>query len=679
MKIDIHRITLILTLIAGLSSPVAVFASNTTAEPDTVETLGEIVVRRPSGLTKLKGALNTDLITSAELTRAACCNLGESFSTNPSVDVSYSDAATGARQIRLLGLAGTYVQMLNENIPALRGAATPYGLSYIPGPWIQSMQVSKGASSVKNGYESITGQINVELKKPQLDPSVSVNMYYDSENKLEANVDGNMHFGDKWSAGLLTHYEQKYTAHDGDKDGFADMPKVRQFNIMPRVAYLGSNYVFQAAARVLNEKRESGQIGHHFTPQAGHTPYIIDLKTTRLEAFTKNAYIFDRENDGNLAMILSATYHDGKSGYGNRFCNILERTVYGQAMFERKWNTIHALSTGFTFNYDNHHYGLLLNPALSNLYTSLHTHEAVGGGYAQYTLNLNDRLIAMGGLRYDYSSLYGSMVTPRVHMRYNPCDPVSVHASAGRGFHSPKPYAEYSYLLASSRRFYIDGNLKQEDAWNMGGGGSVEFSPGERKLTLSADYYYTRFRNQTMVDLDDNPHQALIYSSSRRSFSHSLQLELTWNAFEDFNFTAAWRLNDVKVDYGRGLQTKPLMSRNKALFTLNYAPMMGIWQFDASLAINGSGVMPTPYTLSNEQLSWARTFKAYPTLNAHVTRNFRHWSVYIGGENLTGYRQQDPIVGASNPWGNEFDATMIYGPLHGAMVYVGFRYNFTWY
>lgn len=462
-------------------------------EPDdTIRTLQEVVVRAPAGTRKLKGAANAELILSSELARAACCNLGESFTTNPSVDVSYSDAATGARQIRLLGLAGTYVQMLNENIPAMRGAAAQYGLSYIPGPWIQSMQVSKGAASVKNGYESITGQINVEMKKPQTDPQLSVNMYYDSENKYEANLDGNLHFGDKWSGGVLTHFENKFTAHDGDDDGFIDMPKVRQVSVMPRVAYLGRNYVFQAAFKSLVERRESGQ--SHHTHSDGNMPrYQIDVKTTRLEAFTKNAYIFDKENDGNVALIVSGSLHDAKSLFGERVCDILQKNIYSQLMFERKFGEQHALSTGLTMNYDHYRYGLVVNPWTAPELIHKTEHEAVSGAYAQYTLNLDERLLAMGGLRYDYSSQFGSMLTPRVHLRYNPVEKLSIHASAGRGYHTPHPLVEYSYLLASSRRLIIADRVRKEAAWNMGGGATLTVPLLGRDLSLSAEYYYTTF------------------------------------------------------------------------------------------------------------------------------------------------------------------------------------------
>ncbi len=641
--------------------------------------LDEIVVMQSRGIRKLNGVTNTDLISASELKRAACCNLGESFTTNPSVDVNYTDAATGARQIRLLGLSGSYVQMMTENIPNFRGAAAPYGLGYVPGPWMQSIQVSKGASSVKNGYESITGQINIEMKKPQLDPSFSLNMYYDQMNKLEANVDGNLHFGDKWSAGMLAHFENGFSSHDGNDDGFMDIPRVRQFSAMPRVAYLGTNYVFQAAAKFLDERRISGQDEHHYHPDVAGMPiYRIGIDTRRLEAFTKNAYIFDRDNDGNVALIVSGSSHSQDASYGLRICDISQLELYSSLMFERKWNGMHALSAGLSFNYDHYKYDYRF-AANDNLPLARSKDiEGVAGGYAQYTFNLDDKFVAMAGLRYDWSNMYGGMVTPRMHIRYNPLADLSFHASAGRGYRSPHPLAEYSYILASSRAFEVNGDLQRESAWNLGAGGSWTFYPAGKKTGVSAEYYYTTFSNQLMLNLDRNPHAAYIYSSAGRSYSHALQFELSFEPISDINLTAAWRLTDVKADYtGKGLQQKPLTSRHKTLFTAGYYPDMGLWQFDVSCAINGSGRMPSPYKMESGEMSWNDKYSSFVQLNAQITRNFRHWSVYIGGENLTNYRQKNPIIGAADPWEPDFDSTIIYGPLHGAMVYVGFRYNFT--
>lgn len=651
----------------------------TPAAADSLEQmLEEVVVNAPRGQRKMIGVINGEVISATELKRAACCNLGESFTTNPSVDVNYTDAATGARQIRLLGLSGSYVQMLTENVPNFRGAAAPYGLGYIPGPWMQSIQVSKGSSSVKNGYESITGQINVEMKKPQLDPSVSVNGFYDMMNKMELNADGNMHFGRSWSGGVLAHFENGFSSHDGNDDGFSDMPRVRQVSVMPRVAYLGTKYVFQAAVKFLDERRLSGQDEHHAVPAAGHPLYKIRIDTRRWEAMTKNAYMFDRDNDGNVALILSASAHDQDASYGLRLCDIDQREVYASLMFERKWNGLHALSTGLSMNYDylDQRYRLTADAALPM--ERRFDREAVTGGYAQYTLNIDDRLIAMAGLRYDWSDIYGGMVTPRMHLRYNPTADLSFHASAGRGYRSPHPLAEYSYIMASSRRLEINPDLKREAAWNLGAGGTWTFYPAGKKTSLSVEYYYTTFSNQLMLNLDRDPHVAYVYSSDGRSYSHSLQAELTVEPVRELTFTAAWRLTDVKADYtGRGLQQKPLTSRNKGLFTLGYYPRMGLWQFDVSCAVNGGGRMPTPYTLASGEESWSPRYNPFVQLNAQITRNFRHWAVYVGGENLTNFRQPDPIVGASDPWGPDFDATMVYGPLQGAMVYIGFRYNFT--
>lgn len=671
---DMNRLSSILLLAAAASGA----AAQTVADDSLSVSLGEVNVT-PLNVVKLRGASNSQLISAAELKRAACCNLGESFTTNPSVDVNYSDAATGARQIRLLGLSGQYVQMLTENIPNFRGAAAPYGLGYVPGPWMQSIQVSKGASSVKNGYESITGQINVEMKKPQADPSLALNMYYDMMNKLEANADGNLHFGENWSAGLLAHYEDKFTDHDGNGDGFADMPKVRQISAMPRVAYLGRNYVFQAAAKFLDERRRGGQTSHHRNAD-GAPRYRIDIDTRRWEGFAKNAYIFDRDNSGNVALIVSASHHDQDALYGERRCDIDQTEVYASLMFERKWADIHALSAGASLNHDRYRINSLLDPGAATEPIRSRSDETVGGAYAQYTLNLDDKLVAMGGVRLDHSSRYGAMFTPRMHLRYNPLADLSFHASAGKGYRSPHPLAEYSYLLASSRQIDISGDIRRESAWNFGIGGDYTFHPFGKRTAISAEYYHTSFTSQLMANLDMDPHAVYIYSSSGKSYSHAFQVELTVEPAENLTLSAAWRLTDVKADYtGHGLTQKPLTSRHKALFSAGFSPNMGLWQFDVTCALNGSGRMPTPYRLADGAMSWSETYRPYVQLNAQITRNFRHWAIYAGGENLTNYRQPHPIAGADNPWGESFDATMIYGPLQGAMVYVGFRYNITKY
>lgn len=645
-----------------------------------------VIVKRSKGLRKLKdSALNTDLISKTELLKAACCNLGESFVTNASVDVNYSDAATGARQIKLLGLSGTYVQMLTENIPNLRGAAAPYGLGFIPGPWMQSISVSKGASSVKNGYESVTGQINVEFLKPQTDQSLAVNGYVDLFGKAEVNATGNLHVGKGWSTGLLLHAENGFASHDENNDGFIDLPSIRQINAMNRWAYISDRYIFQGGIKFLAENRLSGQSSHNKEdmPDAStHEPYRIDILTRRWELFAKNAYFINAENEENIALILSGTLHDQDAGYGHRLYDVSQYNVYASLIYERKWNDgIHGLSAGLSVNYDRFDQRFRLANDLSVTPATQIEKETVPGMYAQYTFDWNKSVILMAGLRYDYSTLYGSMLTPRVHAKWNIIDEiVSIHASAGRGYRSPHPLADNHFLMASSRNIIIGSDLRQETAMNYGGGVAGSVRIFDRPLNYSAEFYYTRFSHQMLVDLETDPHSVIIKDSENRpNFSKTLQVEVSYPIIADLEFSAAYRYTDVKVDYGRGLVAKPLTSRHKGLFSISWSPMMGKWQFDATLAINGGGRMPKPYTLDDGSLSWKPTYRTFPQLNAQITRNFRHWSVYVGGENLTGYRQKNPIIDAANPWGGNFDATMVYAPIHGVMAYVGFRYNFTKY
>lgn len=369
------------------------------------------VVARKLGLIKIRSSvLNEEMISSSELLRAACCNLGESFTTNPSVDVSYSDAATGAKQIRLLGLSGTYVQMLTENFPNYRGAAAPFSLGYVPGPWMQSIQVSKGSSSVKNGYESITGQINIEFKKPQVPENhLYLNVFANHKERYEGNIDGNVHINKRLSTSILAHYENETKTHDDNGDGFLDMPRVEQYNLQNRWAWMGDHYVFQAAIKALKEDRSSGQSTHSHSGAAmpeGEL-YSIGLKTKRYEAFTKNAYIFNKEKSTNVALILSGSIHQLDALYGHKFYNVNQKNLYASLMFESNITKEHNISTGLSLNHDYYDQDYRLTNNLEEEGMESKEKETVPGAYVQYTFNWNDKLVLMGGIRADHSSEYG--------------------------------------------------------------------------------------------------------------------------------------------------------------------------------------------------------------------------------------------------------------------------------
>ena len=641
----------------------------TDSVPEKEAQLGQAQVtgkRKP--VSRLSGPENGFVISRTELFKAACCNLGESFTTNPSVDVSYSDAATGARQIKLLGLASDYVQMLTENIPDLRGASSPYGLGYVPGPWMQSIQVSKGCASVKNGYEGITGQINVEYKKPQADPSLEVNLYGDSKSRIEANFDGNLHFKrPQQSASLLAHYENNFGHHDDNNDGFLDKPKVRQTNVMNRWAWVGDKYIFQAAISALDEKREGGQTAHAM--HDGLRPYAIDIRTTRLAAFAKNAFILDKERGTNVALILSGNYHDADNSYGQRFYNVTQKTAYASLLFETNFSALHSLSAGLSLNHDFYDQTYRLQH-LEEASTKHDERETTPGAYAQYTLNLHDKMTLMAGVRADHSSVYGTFITPRLHLKYAPNHVWNVRLSAGKGYRSVHALAEHTSLLASNRMLSIE-RLKQEEAWNYGISSGLKFHLGGHILDLNVEYYFTNFKEQAIIDYDTDAAHIYIHNlNHHRSYSHTMQAEANYTLFRGMTMTAAYRYNLVRQYTGGRVQEKPFTSRYKALLTASYKTPLELWQFDVTAQLNGGG-----RKLANVASS-STHFSAYPQVNAQVTRWFRHFSIYVGGENLTNFKQQTPIINAQNPWSDQFDATQVWGPVHGAMGYAGIRIEY---
>lgn len=650
------------------------------AQQDSTRTheLGGLTVTSKSGVRRTMGAVNGVTIGRAEMFRAACCNLGESFVTNPSVDVSYTDAATGAKQIKLLGLSGSYVQMLTEAMPAFRGAAQPYALGYVPGTWMKSIQVSKGTASVKNGYEAMTGQINIEYLKPEDERATGLNVYGDTKTRFEANADGNIHIAPNLSTILLAHAENTFEEHDENGDAFLDKPKVRQVNIANRWYWREGNYLFHGGASLLSERRKGGvdtEHGDHADHCGEEAPYSISIEADRYEGYMKHALILNAERNANIALMASASMQELSSAFGYRHYHVNEKNAYASLIYESDLATHHNLSTGLSLNYDHlsqtaSAYRLTLPTGASP--TAWRERETTPGIYAQYTYTLGTRLTAMAGLRADHSSLYGTFWTPRFHVKWSPIDALSIRLSAGKGYRTVHALAENNYLMASGRKLVVD-DLRQEAAWNYGASASLTVAVAGRTLKLNAEYYYTRFSDQTVVDYDTDPDILHITNLEGRSRSHTVQVDATYPLFEGFTLTAAYRLNDAKTTYGGRLLERPLTSKWKGLITTQYKTPLEKWQIDVTLQLNGGGRMPTPYTMASGEQSWEERYGAFEQLSAQVTREFRHFSVYIGGENLTNFRQPNPIIGAAAPYTKEFEPTLVWGPVHGRMAYVGAR------
>lgn len=613
-------------------------------------------------------AKQTEVITTKELLKAACCNLSESFTTNASVDVQFQDAVTGAKQIQLLGLSGLYTQMLFENIPTLKGIGSTFGLGYVPGPWLTSISVSKGAASVVNGYESVTGQINLEYKKPDDQERFYFNAFQSTHLKTDLNANVAANLNDNLSTIFLAHYDFNQKALDDNGDMFRDQPNVKQINIINRWKYKTfKGYESQIGFQLLNEERVGGTLNDLHLNNEGSMihPFRINIDTKRYEIFAKNGYVFDDDAYSSIGLILNAQWHKQNSLIGEKIYDGNQKTFYANLLFQTKDSEdINSLTIGGSFAYDRYD-----ETFLTSKYKRI---ESRPGLFAEYTYSPGNLLTIVPGFRVDFHNLYGTFFTPRLHTKFTLDENTTIRASVGKGYRSVNIFSENLNYLASSRNFVIIDNPDYEEAWNYGLNMTRYFQVNEKDLRVTAEYYRTDFIKQTVVDIDSDIREVRFYNLNGKSYSNNYQIELAYQPLDRLDVDIAFRYTDVKTKYGEKLLSKPLTSVYKGLLTLSYATVDKDWLFDTSFLLNGNGRIPD--TKQNPvEYQRAETFSAFVNLNVQVTRKISYFDIYIGAENLTNYKQKNPIIAASDPASEYFDASMIWGPVDGAKFYIGVR------
>ncbi len=647
------------------------------------------------------------VITSNELKRAACCNLSESFETNASVDVMYADAISGAKQIQMLGLSGIYSQIISENVPLLRGLGATFGLGYIPGPWMESISVSKGASSVMNGYESTTGLINVEYKKPAVSEKLFLNAYVNQHGRLEANFNSGTKLTDRLSTMVLGHASTFQSPFDKNDDLFMDIPKLTTYNFINRWDYeIPGKFDSRFLVKYLDETREGGYM--NFDPDTYNPDiekisnltetYGFHLKTKRLESFWKNGVILSDHRS--VALIVSGIVHSQEGFFGENRYKGNQKSLFGNLIYQDAiaGNANHRITTGLSFIYDDYdedyfrrdfvflYQELGVNDVTEPLDTLLTVHhfsdttyimdrkEVVPGAYLEYTWTPVEKLTLIGGIRADHHNKYGLFFTPRLHLRYKVLPTTSLRASAGKGYRSANLFAENFSIMASQRIIHIEDDLKQEEAWNFGINLTHDFKLFGRNAQVDIEAYRTSFINQVIADLDSIPSDVFFYNLNGQSFANSYMVQITVEPVERLSVLAAFRVSDVKTTINGELRQKPMVNAYKGIVSLNYATRFEKWKFDLTSQFNGKARIPDtdkmPVFLQRGEYS-----PAYIQLSAQITRKFKIFEVYLGGENLTNFTQKDPITEAFAPYHTHFDTSMVWGPLVGATVYAGFRYS----
>ncbi|MFT7196714.1 MAG: outer membrane receptor for ferrienterochelin and colicins [Marinoscillum sp.] len=632
------------------------------------EELTAVVVSSSSTFMDDLTPIHTEVITEKELLRAACCNLSESFETNASVDVSYTDAVTGTKMIRMLGLDGKYTSINRENMPGIRGLNVRAGLNYIPGTWLQSIDVGKGAGSVLNGYESMTGQINLELKKPESSELLYLNTYVNSFGRVEQNVNTSFEINDRVSSALLIHTNYFNNELDINGDNFLDLPKSKQINVLNRYKYHGDHIESQWGVHLMRDEKAGGQLGFGFGDDALTSPlYGYANEATRAELFGKLGILYPHAPYKGFGFIYSLAVQNQNSDFGRRRYEGVQKTIYT--------NLIHQNIIGSTI----HQYKIGTS-CLADIYdetfadSTFSRNEIVPGSFFEYTYKPNERTTLVLGHRIDFHSLYGIYQSPRLHFRYQLADETTLRLAAGKGYRTANIILENGPSFISSRALMVTEPLEPEESWTFGGSLVKEINIGSKKVNLVTDYFYTNFTNQVIADLDASPQQIKFYNLDGRSFASSFQIEGSYQISEHLSSKMAYKYYDVKATINNKLQALPMVSKHRLFLNMGYASRFDKWKADLTAQWYGASRLPNT-SANPQEFQRADYSPDFVMVNAQVSRTFRWGNVYLGSENLLGLRQSNPIIDAESPFGNNFDASMAWGPIAGRMIFAGVRYK----
>ena len=665
-----------LLLILGLCLSVPVLAQSVEDQKDRTDTLNATVFtsRRNAGALSKGKDLRTEVISSAGLMKLACCNLAESFENSASVTVGYSDAVTGARQIRLLGLSGVYLQMLEENRPVMRGLSAPFGLSFVPGPWMESIQIAKGSPSVINGTESMTGQINTEFRKPTDEIPLFINVVGMSDTKTDFNLASSLQFGDKLSTVTLAHAEGNFKSHDMNMDGFLDDPMRKQVNLGSRWLWYTPELVIHWGASALYDSRIGGQ----------EVGWKSDISNKRVNAYIKIGHPFREDNSSSLAFIGDYTFNDMDAGFGPAMYGGRQHSGFLNLMFRDAFAERHDLTLGLSSTLDGYSETLRrsLPNKVENSFHDLKTNLIDLRAYGEYTFHVEEKFSAILGLNGDWFKDYGFRLSPRLTLKYQPLEAVILRANGGRGLRNALPLIDNFGVFSTGKAFrgdYISHPL--EDSWTFGGNATFYINESDY---LSLDYFSTRFTDQLVVDRERRSGEIAFYPLDGKSFSDSYQADIHFEPSSHFTVDLTARYTDARTTYSSsGLREIPLASRFKGVLNLQYKTNLGKWVFDLTGSLNGSArvydFMLDLRGADGTLLYPEGRTPVYPLLYAQVTRRFKGFDVYLGGENLTGSRQKNVILGTRMADGmvdtssSDFDASAVWGPLMGATVYAGIR------
>ncbi|MBK6543305.1 MAG: carboxypeptidase-like regulatory domain-containing protein [Flavobacteriales bacterium] len=631
------------------------------------------VVERTQGTTlSTRSILSQEQLGVKELKRAACCDLSESFETNATVDVSFSDAISGTKTIRMLGLDGKYAQLSLENLPFIRGLSSTSGLTLIPGTWIHAINVGKGVGTAVNGPNAMTGQIDLCLVSPTDQPPLFVNLYGNSQGRTEANIHTAQKVGPHAANVLLLHGNLFLTEMDQNRDGFMDMPLTKRFNVMDRFLHQKDGRTSQLAVRYVVDEREGGQSLKHLEgDHAGHPLYKVDIRNEMVDVLAKHGFLFKNDATKSIGLMTTLRHHEAGSLFGERTYSGVQQSAYVSGVYQMLVGG-HGdqLKAGLSFQYDD--YAEAFSPSVL-VDSNFTRHEAMPGAFAEYTFQRKNWTL-VGGLRGDHNSWFGTALSPRLHLKVDLGPLSTIRISGGHGFRTANPLVENASVLASSRRVVVQGTQGMERAWTFGAGFLHKFKWLGRKWAIGADAYRTEFTAQLVTDLDRSPSTVVFYMLDGPSYANSVLADVQVELSRQFDLKISYRWYDVRTTYDGVLRERPFTPTHRGLVDLAYESRNEHWRADISWNLFGDARIP--WTIANpEEYRFPRRSPAYSTVHAQLTYIAGAWEFYVGGENLTSAGQTRQIIAPDDPFGPYFDASLLWGPTLGAMAYGGLRYT----
>jgi outer membrane receptor for ferrienterochelin and colicins len=632
--------------------------------------LPEILIEfRKNGhsISRLK-TLHVEELTAIELRKAACCNLSESFETNASVDVNITDAVSGAKKIQMMGLDGVYTQIQMENIPYLRGLESAFGLSSLSGTWIESIQITKGTGNVVNGYESMAGLVNLELKKPDEMEKIYLNVYQNIFGRSEFNFNKGIILNPKWSTGFLGHVSSTYGNIDRNKDAFRDLPTGDNTAFMNRWAYKGKKMEAQFGINFYRDRKVGGQTTffRNEENQVDTINYGVLINSKHIDIYGKTGF-FGKRPMQSLGIVYNIKHQEIDGFFGLKNFSGLEKRGYINVIYDDIIGTSdHKIKGGTSF------VAIDISQKADTL--SQKRMELVPGIFAEYTYT-GRRLTGVFGSRYDYHSIFGGQFSPRVHLKYLLSEMTDLRFTAGKGWRVPNFIIDNISLLASSKQWIAPSETKPEISWNIGGSLVHEMKIFERKATISLDFYHTRFENQLIIDRDETVNTVVFSNLKNSSFSNSFQTEFSFSPIKNLDIRLAYKFLDVQAKYGNEMRQQVMIPRHRGFVNLAYRSRNKRWEYDFTCSIFSPSRLPIQRDMTNDTLLISdMKSRMYPMINAQITHIYKKFDFYIGGENLTNSVQKNPIIDAANPFGSKFDATNIFMPITGINIYVGIRY-----